>query len=57
LRIVNAQSGRLAKVIGNMDSVTVEYYDEQAKFTREIFHVGALQDSAKLLRSTRLFRR
>jgi len=41
-RIVNAQSGRLAKVVDDMDSVTVEYYDEQGEFHSEKYSMLAL---------------
>jgi hypothetical protein len=41
-RIVNAQSGRLSKVIDDMDSVTVEYYDEQGEFRSEKYSMLAL---------------
>jgi len=41
-RIVNAKSGRLTKVIDDMDSVTVEYYDEQGEFRSEKYSMLAL---------------
>jgi len=41
-RIVNAKCGRLAKVIDDMDSVTVEYYDEQGEFHSEKYSMLAL---------------
>ncbi len=41
-RIVEAKSGRLSKVIDDMDSVTVEYYDEQGEFHSEKYSMLAL---------------
>jgi hypothetical protein len=41
-RIVGAKSGRLAKVIDDMDSVTVVYYDEQGKVQSEKYSMLAL---------------
>ncbi|MDP2604365.1 MAG: hypothetical protein Q8S00_17535 [Deltaproteobacteria bacterium] len=41
-RIVEAKSGRLSKIIDDMDSVTVEYYDEQGEFHSEKYSMLAL---------------
>jgi len=41
-RIVNAKSGRLTKVIDDMDSVTVEYRDEQGNLHSEKYSMLAL---------------
>ena len=41
-RIVNAKSGRLTKVIDDMESVTIEYYDEQGEFHSEKYSMLAL---------------
>jgi len=41
-RIVDAKCGRLAKLIDDMDSVTVEYCDEQGKFHSEKYSMLAL---------------
>lgn len=41
-RIVEAKSGRLAKITDDMDSVTVEYYDEQGEFHSEKYSMLAL---------------
>ena len=41
-RIVDAKRGRLAKLIDDMDSVTVEYCDEQGKFHYEKYSMLAL---------------
>jgi hypothetical protein len=41
-RIVNAKYGRLTKIIDEVDSVTVEYYDEQGKYHSEKYSMLAL---------------
>ena len=41
-RIIDAKNGRLSKVIDDMDSVMVEYYDEQGEFRSEKYSMLAL---------------